>query len=177
MLFLGPLIGGAHVFDSLARHFTDRFHVLGLTRRGTEPSATPPSGYETGTLAEDIRAFLDALNIRRATLVGYSIAGDEMTRFAGVHPQRTARLLLLVGERPGGDAASARSLSCYFVYQLLGKDEQSAAAAFSGNPGIRFEYTVLSNIYSGVDCRRSRLAASSSKRRRRFCPTVPRAID
>lgn len=58
VLFLGPLIGGAHVFDSLARHFTDRFHVLGLTRRGTEPSATPPSGYETGTLAEDIRAFL-----------------------------------------------------------------------------------------------------------------------
>ena len=62
---------------------------------------------------------------------------------------RTRLLLLLVGERPGGDAASARSLSCYFVYQLLGKDEQSAAAAFSGNPGIRFEYTVLSNIYSG----------------------------
>ena len=95
MLFLGPLIGGAHVFDSLAPHFTDRFHVLGITRRGTEPSATPPSGYDTGTLAEDIRAFLDALNIGRATLVGYSIAGDEMTRFAGVHPQRTARLVYL----------------------------------------------------------------------------------
>lgn len=67
VLFLGPLFGGAHVFDSLGRHFTDRFHVLGLTRRGTEPSATPPSGYDTGTLAEDIRAFLDALNIGRAT--------------------------------------------------------------------------------------------------------------
>lgn len=95
MLFLGPLNGGAHVFDSLAPHFTDRFHVLGLTRRGTEPSAAPPSGYDTSTLAEDIRAFLDALNIGRATLVGYSIAGDEMTRFAGVHPQRTARLVYL----------------------------------------------------------------------------------
>ena len=95
MLFLAPLMGGAHVFDVLAPHFTDRFHVLGLTRRGTEPSATPPSGYDTGTLAEDIRGFLDALNIGRATLVGYSIAGDEMTRFAGVHPQRTAQLVYL----------------------------------------------------------------------------------
>lgn len=95
MLFLGPLMGGAHVFDSLAPNFVDRFHVLGLTRRGTEPSATPPSGYDTGSLAKDIRAFLDALNIRRATLVGYSIAGDEMTRFAGLHPQRTARLVYL----------------------------------------------------------------------------------
>ena len=95
VLFLGALMGGAHVFDSLAPHFTDRFHVLGLTRRGTEPSATPPSGYDTATLADDIRAFLDALKIGRATLVGYSIAGDEMTRFAGVHPERTARLVYL----------------------------------------------------------------------------------
>lgn len=95
VLLLGPLNGGAHVFDSLAPHFTDRFHTLGLTRRGTEPSATPPSGYDTGTLAEDIRGFLDALKIDRATLVGYSIAGDEMTRFAGVYPQRAARLVYL----------------------------------------------------------------------------------
>ncbi len=62
---------------------------------------------------------------------------------------RCRLLLLLIGERPGGDAASARSLSCYFVYQLLSPAEQTAAAAFSGNPDIRFEYTVLSNIYQG----------------------------
>jgi pimeloyl-ACP methyl ester carboxylesterase len=108
VLFLGPLMGGAHVFDSLAPHFTDRFHVLGLTRRGTEPSDTPPAGYDTGTLAEDIRAFLDALHIGRATLVGYSIAGDEMTRFAGVHPQRTARLVYLDAT---WDRASNRELA------------------------------------------------------------------
>ena len=45
--------------------------------------------------------------------------------------------------------ASARSLSCYFVYQLLTEEERAAAATFSGNPGIRFEYAVLSNIYGG----------------------------
>jgi pimeloyl-ACP methyl ester carboxylesterase len=108
VLFLAPLLGGAHVFASLAPRFTDRFHVLGLTRRGTEPSATPPSGYDTSTLAEDLRAFLDALNIARATLVGYSIAGDEMTRFAGVHPQRTARLVYLDAT---WDRASNRELA------------------------------------------------------------------
>jgi pimeloyl-ACP methyl ester carboxylesterase len=101
-------MGGAHVFDVLAPRFTDRFHVLGLTRRGTEPSATPASGYDTGTLAEDIRGFLDALNIARATLVGYSIAGDEMTRFAGVHPQRTVRLVYLDAT---WDRASNRELA------------------------------------------------------------------
>jgi ethanolamine ammonia-lyase large subunit len=61
-----------------------------------------------------------------------------------------ARLvILLIGERPGGDALAARSLSAYLAYHLLDADAQSAAAQASGNPAIRFEYSVISNIYSG----------------------------
>lgn len=108
VLFLGAIAGGPHVFDSLAPQFTDRFRVLGLTRRGTDPSATPPSGYDTSTLAEDIRAFLDEMKIDRVTLVGYSIAGDEMTRFAGLHPGRTTRLIYLDAT---WDRASNRALA------------------------------------------------------------------
>ena len=60
-----------------------------------------------------------------------------------------ARLvILLIGERPGGDALASRSLSAYLVYQLLDADAQNKAAAYSNNPDIRFEYTVISNIYS-----------------------------
>ncbi|HEX5446602.1 MAG TPA: ethanolamine ammonia-lyase subunit EutB [Pirellulales bacterium] len=58
-------------------------------------------------------------------------------------------ILLLLGERPGGDALAAQSLSAYLVYQLLDAHEQQAAACFSGHPGIKFEYTVVSNIYAG----------------------------
>ncbi|MFT3767259.1 MAG: ethanolamine ammonia-lyase subunit EutB [Minicystis sp.] len=61
-----------------------------------------------------------------------------------------ARLVIhLVGERPGGDAASSRSLSAYLCLRV--PDEARAeAAAFSGHAGIRFEYTVVSNIYVGA---------------------------
>jgi ethanolamine ammonia-lyase large subunit len=57
--------------------------------------------------------------------------------------------ILLIGERPGGDALAAQSLSAYLVYQLLDQDTQAKAAQFSGHREIRFEYTVVSNIYSG----------------------------
>ncbi|HYT95101.1 MAG TPA: ethanolamine ammonia-lyase subunit EutC, partial [Gemmataceae bacterium] len=57
-------------------------------------------------------------------------------------------IVYLIGERPGGDALASRSLSAYLVYRL-GDPEQRAAAQFSGNPAVRFEYTVISNIYSG----------------------------
>ncbi len=60
-----------------------------------------------------------------------------------------ARLtILLIGERPGGDALASRSLSAYLAYQL-DESARDSAARFSGNAGICFEYTVISNIYSG----------------------------
>lgn len=55
----------------------------------------------------------------------------------------------LIGERPGGDALASRSLSAYLVYRLADPEAQARAARFSANPGIRFEYTVISNIHEG----------------------------
>jgi ethanolamine ammonia-lyase large subunit len=55
----------------------------------------------------------------------------------------------LIGERPGGDAHASRSLSAYILLRLTEPASQQAAAAFNGNPQIRYEYTVISNIYDG----------------------------
>lgn len=57
-------------------------------------------------------------------------------------------IIHLIGERPGGDALASRSLSAYLVYRLSDPDVQKEAAQFSGNKDIRFETTVISNIYS-----------------------------
>lgn len=58
-------------------------------------------------------------------------------------------VLLLIGERPGGDALASRSMSAYLCYRLGNGATQQAAALFSGNSDIRYEYTVISNIYAG----------------------------
>jgi ethanolamine ammonia-lyase large subunit len=58
-------------------------------------------------------------------------------------------IVYLIGERPGGDAEASRSLSAYLVYRLGNPAAQREAARSSGNPAVRFEYTVISNIYSG----------------------------
>ena len=95
MLFLHGLGDTAHIFDELAPKFTDQFRVLGLTRRGHGQSDKPETGYDTETLVADVRQFLDALNISRVVLVGHSLAGDELTRFAGAHPDRVIKLVYL----------------------------------------------------------------------------------
>ena len=95
ILLLTGLGDSADSFDSLAKRFTDRFHVWGLTRRGQGQSDRPAAGYDPTTLAGDIRAFMDVIGIERATLIGFSVAGSEMTRFATLYPARVDRLVYL----------------------------------------------------------------------------------
>jgi ethanolamine ammonia-lyase large subunit len=57
-------------------------------------------------------------------------------------------VVMLIGERPGGDENASRSMSAYLVLRLSG-EERSRAAAFSGNADVRFEYSVISNIHAG----------------------------
>jgi ethanolamine ammonia-lyase large subunit len=44
---------------------------------------------------------------------------------------------------------ASRSLSAYLVYRLADPAVQEEAARASGNPAVRFEYSVISNIYAG----------------------------
>ena len=85
----------AHVYDEFAYQFTDRFHVIGITRRGFGRSSRPDHGYDLDTRARDDIAVLDKLDIRRAVLVGHSIAGTELSKLAAVYPDRVKQLVYL----------------------------------------------------------------------------------
>lgn len=93
LLFLHGMNGTAHHYDDFAPRFTNQFRVLGLTRRGHGESEMPETGYDTPTLVEDIRQFLDALKIQRVVLAGHSFAGDEVTRFAVMYPDRVIKVI------------------------------------------------------------------------------------
>jgi pimeloyl-ACP methyl ester carboxylesterase len=95
LLFLTALGGAAGDFQAVAVELTDRYHVFGLTRRGQGESEKPATGYDTSTLVGDIKGFLDHEKIGRVILVGYSIAGNEMTEFATAYPRRISKLVYL----------------------------------------------------------------------------------
>ena len=76
--------------------FIDQFRVVGVTRIGFGESDQPErEGYDLASRVAHIRASLDALGIARATLIGHSLGGDEITAFAVVHPERTIGLVYL----------------------------------------------------------------------------------
>ena len=110
LLFLPGLGCNAYIFDQFAPRFTDKFHVLGLTRRGHGDSDYPETGYDIDTLTEDIRQFMDYLKIDQAILAGHSMAGIELSHFAALYPERVLKLIFL-------DAAYDRSSPEYKAIQ------------------------------------------------------------
>jgi pimeloyl-ACP methyl ester carboxylesterase len=113
LVFLAGLGNTAHVFDTFAPQFTDHFHVVGITRRGFGASAGMPPPDNLDTLVADIAAALDSLRIGKVVLVGHSIAGEEMTRFAELHEPRCAGLVYLDAayDRSGIDTLASRQPS------------------------------------------------------------------
>jgi non-heme chloroperoxidase len=95
LLFLTGMGYSAHLFDQIASRFTDKFHVLALTRRGQGESDYPETGYDLDTLIDDIHDFMGLQSVEKAILVGHSFAGRELTYFTEKYPDKVLKLIYL----------------------------------------------------------------------------------
>jgi pimeloyl-ACP methyl ester carboxylesterase len=91
--------------------------VIAYDRRGFGWSSQPWDGYDYDTLTADLRVLLEHLDVRDATLVGYSMGGGEVVRYIATHgTDRVARAVLVAtalpyrlkaDDNPEGDADDA----------------------------------------------------------------------
>ena len=86
VVLLAGLGGTAHVFDNFAPKLTGYGHVLGLTRRGFGASTAPESGYSVSRFAQDLLEALNALDLKKAVLIGHSFGGEEPRPCTGTSP-------------------------------------------------------------------------------------------
>jgi non-heme chloroperoxidase len=81
-------------FEPVLPHLPPDLRVLALTQRGHGGSDKPAGGYRPPDFAADVVAFMDALAIERAVLVGHSMGSVNAMRCAIDHSSRVAGLLL-----------------------------------------------------------------------------------
>ena len=75
--------------------------VITYDRRGFGRSSQPWSGYDYDTFATDLQALLTHLDLREATLVGFSMGGGEVARYLGRYgSERIARAVLAAAVPP-----------------------------------------------------------------------------
>ena len=69
--------------------------ALAITARGHGDSSRPLAGYTYRDMAEDVRAFMNALELPAAVVVGHSMGASVAQRLAVDHPSRVAGLVLV----------------------------------------------------------------------------------
>ncbi len=75
-------------------------------RRGHGRSSDPGSGYDYDTLADDLAAVIDTLDLDGITLAGYSMGGAEAVRYLTRHgAARVKRFALIASTLPMLSAA------------------------------------------------------------------------
>ena len=79
---------------------------IAYDRRGHGRSTDPGRGYDYDTLADDLAALIDQLDLRDVTLVGFSMGNGEAVRYLSRHGSgRIARLLMVSTVAPRTDSS------------------------------------------------------------------------
>lgn len=77
------------------------FRVITYDRRGFGGSSQPWQGYDYDTFAADLDALMRHLDLRNATLVGFSMGGGEVARYVGRYgTERVAKAVFAAAVPP-----------------------------------------------------------------------------
>src|SRR3712207_4651631 len=72
------------------------YRTVAYDRRGFGESGKPAGGYDYDTFASDLDDLMTRLDLRDATLAGFSMGGGEVARYVGRYgTERVARTMLL----------------------------------------------------------------------------------
>lgn len=104
LILLHGMGDNAHIFDDLVPALGSGFHVIAYSRRGHGHSGKE-GPYHTATLVEDLRLLMDSLGIAKASLAGWSHAGNEISLMAATYPERVDRIVYLEAAYDWGDPA------------------------------------------------------------------------
>jgi pimeloyl-ACP methyl ester carboxylesterase len=97
LVLLHGLGDSPYIFEGIAKSLKENFRIIAYSKRGHCKSETTDSLYDNSSLVSDLKLLLDSLNIKKANLLGWSMAGNEITEFAIQYPDRTNRLIYFEG--------------------------------------------------------------------------------
>lgn len=95
VIFLHGYTDSWRSFELLLPELPERIHAFALTQRGHGDASRPETGYSQKDFAADAAAFIDAVGLQSAVIVGHSMGGLNAQRFAIDYPERTLGLVLI----------------------------------------------------------------------------------
>ena len=93
VLIHGWVYESVTTFSALVPLLIDRFRVIMIDQRNYGGSSRLHEEYEIDTVADEIAAVLDVLEVRQATVLGYSMGGMVVQALARRHPGHVKRVV------------------------------------------------------------------------------------
>jgi pimeloyl-ACP methyl ester carboxylesterase len=112
IVFAHGLLMSGRMFDAQVAALSDRYRCIAFDHRGQGKSATPFTGYDMDTLAEDAAGLIRALGAGPCHFVGLSMGGFVGMRLAVRYPELLRSLALM--------ATTAGPEPHWVLYRLLG---------------------------------------------------------
>jgi non-heme chloroperoxidase len=100
VLIHGYPLSGASWEKQVPVLLEDGHRVITYDRRGFGKSSQPTTGYHYDTFTADLRTLMDELDLRNATLVGFSMGTGEVTRYLGAYGSDRVAKAVLIGPIP-----------------------------------------------------------------------------
>ncbi|MFD1538912.1 alpha/beta fold hydrolase [Nonomuraea guangzhouensis] len=130
IVLLHGLRSYARTWEAVAAALADRHRLIALDHRGRGDSAWDPAGeYVTDAYVSDLEQLVDALDLRRFTLVGHSMGGTNAIVYAARRPERV-RLALIEDIGPGSSASGAGA-------ERIRRELERTPRAFAGRDEAR----------------------------------------
>jgi len=95
VVFLHGVTDSWHSFERVLPLLPTDVRAFALSARGHGESSRPDGGYLIADMSGDLRAFMDALELDRAVVVGHSMGTMVAQRFVADHPERVVGLVLM----------------------------------------------------------------------------------
>jgi pimeloyl-ACP methyl ester carboxylesterase len=133
LLLIHGVAGSSLTWVPLFEHLSAKYRVIAPDLLGHGQSDKPRADYSLGAFAVWLRDFLDALDIRAATLVGHSLGGGIALQLVYQHRQYCRRLILVNSGGLGTDVSMPLRLLSTPGAELLLPVVASRPAVFLGN--------------------------------------------
>ncbi|MFI6041589.1 alpha/beta fold hydrolase [Nocardia sp. NPDC051321] len=173
VVFVHSMLMSSDMWQHQMLHLAEHGHrAVAYDRRGHGRSDDPGRGYDFDTLADDLAALLDRLDLTDVTLVGHSMGGGEVIRYLTRHgAQRISRIALVGATAP--HLAVDPQIAAALLDQLrtgYGSWVADNAARSFGNdlpgcdiPQLEQDATIRDwmrvSLHAAVECTRANVAA------------------
>lgn len=100
IICLHGLTANAYCFQAFADAFSSNHRVIAYDLRGRGDSDKPPTGYSVPIHAQDLAAFIDALQLEQPIIIGHSLGALIALYFAAHYPDKLSKLVLIDAGAP-----------------------------------------------------------------------------